>query len=180
MSTMTLEDVRATRPADDEYAPYYGTYVGKVADGDIVATLRGQVEGTLALLGSIPESRAGHRYADGKWSIRELVGHVCDTERIFAYRALRFARGDQTPLPGYDENAFVANSRLDERTLASIVGEFEVARRGTIAFLDNLFAEEWVRRGNANGKAMSVRAMAWIAAGHELHHMGILRERYLA
>ncbi len=179
MSTMTLEDVRATRPAADEYAPYYGTYVGRVADGDIVQTLASQVDGTLALLRSIPESRAGHRYAQGKWSIRELVGHVCDTERIFAYRALRFARGDQTPLPGYDENEFVANSRLDQRTLGSLVAEFEVVRRGTRVLLDNLFADEWVRRGNANGKEMTVRAMAWIIAGHELHHMGILKERYL-
>ena len=132
MSTITLEDVRSTRPAADEYASYYGTYVARVADGDIVTTLGSQVEGTLALLRSIPEARAGHRYAEGKWSIRELCGHVCDTERIFAYRALRFARGDQTSLPGYDEKEFVANSRLDERTLGSLATEFEVVRRGTI------------------------------------------------
>ena len=171
-------DARTTRPAPEEYAPYYGTYIGKVADGDVVDALRGQITDTLAYLRAIPESRGGHRYAEGKWSIREVVGHLTDAERIFAYRALRFARDDSTPLPGFDENAFVANARFDERTLASLINEFEAVRRATIAQFESFFPEEWLRAGNASGKQMSVRALAWVIAGHELHHRGILRERY--
>jgi uncharacterized damage-inducible protein DinB len=171
-------DARTTRPAPDEYAPYYGTYIGKVADGDVVDALKGQISGTLAYLRAIPESRGGHRYAEGKWSIREVIGHLADAERIFAYRALRFARDDSTALPGFDENAFVANARFDERTLASLINEFEAVRRATIAQFDAFFPEEWLRAGTASGKQMSVRALAWVVAGHELHHLSILRERY--
>jgi hypothetical protein len=175
--TATAE-ARTSRPAPDEFAPYYGKYIEKVADGDVVEALKSQVGGTLGYLRSIPESRAGHRYAEGKWSIREVVGHLADAERIFAYRALRFARGDQTALPGFDENAFVANARFDDRTLASLVDEFAAVRAATIAQFDGFFPEEWVRCGSASGKVMSVRALAWVTAGHELHHLSILRERY--
>jgi uncharacterized damage-inducible protein DinB len=171
-------DARTTRPAPDEYAPYYGTYIGKVAEGDVVAALKGQITDTLAYLRAIPESRGGHRYAEGKWSIREVVGHLADAERIFAYRALRFARDDNTALPGFDENAFVANARFDERTLASLVNEYEAVRHATIAQFDAFFPEELLRAGTASGKQMSVRALAWVIAGHELHHLGILKERY--
>ena len=122
--TATATDDRATRPAADEYAPYYGTYISRVGDGDIVHTLKAQIGPTTAALRAIPESRAGHRYAPGKWSIREVIGHLSDAERIFAYRALRFARHDATPLPGFDENAFVANARLDERSLGGLVDDF--------------------------------------------------------
>lgn len=175
---MTATDDRTTRPAPDEYAPYYGTYVSKVADGDVVATLKAQINGTLAYLRAIPESRAGHRYAEGKWSIREVIGHLADGERIFAYRALRFARNDETALPGFDENAFVANARFDDRTLASLLDEFAAVRAATVAQFDAFFPDEWQRGGTASGKHMSVRALAWVIAGHELHHLGILKERY--
>lgn len=177
--TATAADPRATRPAPDEYAPYYGGYVSRVADGDVVATLRRQIVDTLAFLRGIPDSKAGHRYAPGKWSIREVVGHLCDAERVFAYRALRFARNDSTPLPGFDENAFVAASRLDDRSLAGIIAEFEAVRNATVPFFDALFPEEWARHGTASGKGMSVRALAWVIAGHELHHVSVLKERYL-
>lgn len=170
---------RATRPGADEHAPYYGAYVGKVPDGDVVRTLAAQIGETAALLRGIPEAGAGHRYAEGKWSIREVVGHVADAERIFAYRALRFARGDGTELPGFDEAAFVARSRLDHRTLGSLVDELLAVRGATVALFDHLFPEEWDRRGTANGKVMSVRALAWVIAGHERHHVAVLRERYL-
>jgi len=176
--TAAATDDRATRPAAEEYAPYYGTYVSRVGDGDIVRTLKAQIGPTAALLRAIPESRAGHRYAPGKWSIREVIGHLTDAERIFAYRALRFARSDDTALPGFDENAFVANARFDDRTLASLVDEFAAVRAATIAQFEGFFPEEWVRSGTASGKVMSVRALAWVIAGHELHHLGILKERY--
>ncbi|HEX9565737.1 MAG TPA: DinB family protein [Gemmatimonadaceae bacterium] len=179
MTVMSLEDTRAARPEADEYAPYYGTYIGKVGDGDIVRALAGQIGETLALLESIPESKAGHRYAEGKWSIREVIGHLCDAERIFGYRALRFARGDATPLPGFDEKSFVANARFDERSLTSMADELDAVRRASIVLFDGLFPEEWLRRGTSNGQTMSVRAFAWIAAGHERHHLDILRTRYL-
>lgn len=177
--TATATDDRATRPAADEYAPYYGTYISRVGDGDIVRTLKTQIGATVASLRAIPEARGGHRYAPGKWSIREVIGHLSDAERIFAYRALRFARHDATPLPGFDENGFVANARLDERSLASLVDEYEAVRNASVAMFDAFFPDEWRSAGEASGKRMSVRALAWVIAGHELHHLGILRERYL-
>ncbi len=177
--TATATDDRATRPAADEYAPYYGTYVSRVGDGDIVRTMKAQIGPTAAFLREIPESRGGHRYAAGKWSIREVIGHLSDAERIFTYRALRFARHDATPLPGFDENAFVANAHLDERSLGSLVDEYEAVRNASVAMFGNFFPDEWRSAGEASGKRMSVRALAWVIAGHELHHVGVLRERYL-
>lgn len=177
--TATAAEPRATRPADDEYAPYYGRYISRVADGDIVRTLQSQIGETVRALRAIPDSRAGHRYAPDKWSIREVVGHLSDAERIFAYRALRIARGDETPLPGFDENAFVARARLDDRPFAGLISEYEVVRAASVALFDSLFPEEWTRRGVASEKGVSVRALAWIAAGHELHHLEVLRTRYL-
>jgi len=177
--TATSADPRATRPAPDEFAPYYGTYINKVGDGDVVRTLKGQIADTLAYLSAIPDSKERHRYAPGKWSIREVVGHLADAERIFAYRALRFARGDSTALPGFDENAFVSGSRHDDRTLASLMAEYEAVRGATAALFESLFPEEWTRHGTASGKEMSVRALAWVIAGHELHHLDVLRTRYL-
>jgi hypothetical protein len=177
--TATAADTRATRPAPDEFAPYYGRYIDRVPDGDIVATLRDQVEETLRTLRAIPDARAGHRYAPDKWSIREVVGHLSDSERIFTYRALRIARGDETPLPGFDENAFVRRARLDDRSFAGLIDEYATVRAASVALFDSLFPEEWTRRGIASDKGVSVRALAWISAGHEIHHLEILRTRYL-
>lgn len=176
--TATATDLRATRPAPDEFAPYYGRYIDRVPDGDIVATLRDQIDVTLDALRDIPEARAGFRYAPDKWSIREVVGHLSDAERIFTYRALRIARGDETPLPGFDENAFVSRARLDDRAYAGLIDEYAAVRAASVALFDALFPEEWTRRGIASEKGVSVRALAWIAAGHEIHHLDILRSRY--
>lgn len=177
--TSTAVDSRHSRPADDEYAPYYGRYITRVEDGDIVATLGRQIGQTLSELRAVPEARGGHRYAEGKWSIRECIGHMADTERVFAYRAMRFARNDATALAGFDENTFVANARFDERTLASLLDEFEAVRRATIALFGALTPDEMLRRGRASDNPVSVRALAWITAGHEVHHREILRTRYL-
>ena len=177
--TATATDPRSVRPGPDEFAPYYGRYITRVRDGQIVATLREQLGDTLGLLRAIPESRGGHRYAEGKWSIRECIGHMSDTERVFAYRAMRFARDDRTALPGFDENAFVANSAFDQRTLSSLADEFEAVRRATVALFDPLTPDELLRRGTASDNPVSVRALAWIIAGHELHHREILATRYL-
>jgi uncharacterized damage-inducible protein DinB len=171
--------VLATRPADTEYAPYYSRYISKVPEGDVVELLRAQLGETLALLHGLPEARAEHRYADGKWSIKEVVGHVSDAERIFSYRALRFARGDDTALASFDENAFVRRASFGRRTLTSLASEFEAVRHATIALYDTMTEAEAVRVGIASEVQVTPRALAYIIAGHERHHVAILRERYL-
>jgi uncharacterized damage-inducible protein DinB len=167
------------RPVTGEHAPYYGTYVSHVADGDVLATLAAQHNATQALIRGIPEIRGDHRYAEGKWSIREAIGHMIDTERVFSYRAMAFARGDETHLPSFDENAYVANASFGERSLASLAEEFRVVRTATVTLFGTFNATEWDRAGKASVAEMSVRAAAWVTAGHELHHVGILTSRYL-
>lgn len=163
---------------DGEYLPYYAKYVALVPTGDLLATLESQLADTVAVLDGIGEARAGHRYAPGKWSVRELVGHVIDTERVFTYRALAAARGEGAALPGFDENAYVAAADFDARTLGSLLGEWTAVRRATLALFRNLDDGALARRVVANGAPMSARAAAWIVAGHELHHRRLLVERY--
>lgn len=167
------------RPDASEHLPYYSRYVDLVPDGDLLATLRAQLDETLALVRGLDEGHGGHRYAPGKWSIRDVLNHVIDTERIFAYRALRIARGDRTPIEGFDENEYAAAAHADARTLADLADELEHVRLGNLAMLRALDGQALARRGTANGAAVSVRALAWILAGHERHHVAILRERYL-
>ena len=167
------------RPEKNEYAPYYDKYVSLVPDGEVVETLERQIEDTLALLRGVGEERAGHRYAPGKWSIKEVVGHLIDTERIFAYRALAIARGEQKPLPGMDQNEYMAGANFDARTLADLLDEFERVRRSNVLMLRGLSDEAWSRRGVASDNEVTVRAIAYIIAGHEAHHVQILRTRYL-
>lgn len=168
-----------TRPAGSEFAPYYAGYIERVADGDLIGSLVAQQRETQALVRAIPESRGDHRYAPGKWTVREVLGHMADAERIFAYRALRIARGDQTPLPAFDENAFVANARFAARPLESLADELQIVRDATLALLRPLNDAELTRVGTASEHPVTPRALAWIIAGHELHHVAILRERYL-
>ena len=167
------------RPRPDEYAPYYEKYVSRVPDGEIVEVLRTQIGETLALLGGLPEERALHRYGPGKWSVKEVVGHMIDLERIMSYRMLRIARGDTTPLPGFDENAYVPAGSFDARPLSSLRHDFEVVRAATLALLESLDANAAARRGTASNFEVTARAVAYIIAGHERHHVAILRERYL-
>ena len=169
----------AARPLDTEYAPYYGRYVSRVPDGDVVRTLETQIADTLALLRGVPEARAGHRYADDKWSLKEVVGHMADAERIFAYRAMRIGRGDATPLPGFEQDDYVRNAGFDRVPLADLVAELEAVRRATILLLRGMDDAALARRGTASGFDVTVRALAFIIAGHERHHAGIIRERYL-
>ena len=168
----------AARPDATEYAAYYEKYVSLV-EGDVLETLARQGAETASLLASIPEDAAGSRYEPGKWSVKELVGHVIDGERIFAYRALRFARGDQTPLEGFDQDPYVASGNFDARTLTSLAEELTHVRASTLALLRSLGPEAWARRGTASDNEVTVRALAYITAGHEAHHVRILRERYL-
>jgi len=167
------------RPEKNEYAPYYDRYVSLVPDGEVVETLERQSEDTLALLRGVGEERAGHRYEPGKWSIKEVVGHMIDTERIFAYRALAIARGEQQSLPGMDQNEYMADANFDARTLADLAEEFSHVRCANVLMLRGLSEDAWSRRGVASDNEVTVRAIAYIIAGHEAHHVQILRTRYL-
>ncbi len=168
------------RPADDEYAPFYAGYIAGVSGDDALAPLATQESETAVLLGGLAEADAAFRYAPGKWSIKQVTGHLADAERVFAYRAMRIARGDETPLPGFDENAFVEHGGFDARPLADLAAELRLLRGATLAFFRGLDAAALARRGTANGNPVTVRALAWIVAGHERHHLGILRNRYLS
>ncbi len=168
------------KPETSEYLPYYGKYVSLVPEGDILTVLGEQMEDTAGLLSTIPESRANFRYAPDKWSIKDLVGHMIDTERIFAYRALRFARNDKTPLPGYEQDDYVSNASFESCTLAGLASELRSVRQSTLFLFKHLDENAWMRRGLANDSETSVRALAHIIAGHELHHREILSSRYLS
>ena len=171
--------ITATRPAADEFAPPYAGYVSRIADEeDILEVLQRQLGEVLARLEAIPEARGEHRYAPGKWSVKEVVGHLADSERIFAYRALRFARGDTSPLPGFDENAYVPEMAAGPRTLRDLAAEWADVRRATVSLFRHLPAEAWWRRGPASGHPVTVRALAYIIAGHVRHHLEVLAGRY--
>ena len=173
MPTLTI------RPTASEHAAYYSRYIDLVPDGDIVATLERQLGETLALLRTIPEEKGGHRYAPDKWSIKELVGHLIDTERILSYRALRFSRGDKTPLPGFEQDDYVPNAAHGKCRLADLTKEFEHLHRSTILMFRHMDDAAWARRGVASENEISVRALAYIIAGHELHHVNVLKTKYL-
>ncbi len=167
------------KPTPSEYLPYYGRYVSLVPDANILTVLADQITETLDVLRSIPDSRANFRYAPEKWSIKELVGHLIDSERVFAYRALRFARNDSTPLPGFEQDDYVRGASYDRLPLSDIAAEFQSVRESTLCLFKNLEEEAWLRQGKANDAEVSVRALAYIIAGHELHHRGVLRAKYL-
>ncbi|MBM3801242.1 MAG: DinB family protein [Acidimicrobiia bacterium] len=167
-----------SRPGTDEYDLYYERYLSKVPHQDVLQLLRDQVEVTCALLANVDESDADATYAPGKWSIKEVAGHIVDTERIMAYRLLRIARGDSTPLPGFEQDDYVRDGNFASRTLANLIEEFRLVRAATLALLQGLDGEALVRRGLADGKPVSARALAYIIAGHERHHLDILQQRY--
>src|SRR5262245_47185047 len=168
----------AVRPESAEVPASYAGYVGKVRDGeDLMAVLESQLDEVRSAFGRFPEARGSYRYAPGKWSVKELVGHLSDSERIFAYRALRFARGDAAPLPGFDENAYAPAMLADQRTLADLLEEWVDVRRATLSLLRGLPTDTWTRRGVASGKEISVRALAYVIAGHARHHLEVLAER---
>src|SRR5215207_7423989 len=166
------------RPETTEYAPFYHGYIQSVPEGDVVELLRTGGRELLDAIGRIPEERGGHRYGPDKWTIREVAGHLIDAERIFTYRALRIARRDQTLLPGFDENEYVRTAGSDQRALADLTRELAAVRESTVLLFESFPDEVWARMGNANGKPMSVRALAYVVAGHPMHHLRLLRERY--
>ncbi len=158
------------RPHDGEYLPYYAQYIRRVPDGDIIAILDRQIDETVALLSTFTAEQGQWRPAPGEWNAVEIVGHLADTERVFAYRALSFARNDPAPLPGMDPDGFMAGANFADRSLADVVAEFVAVRRASVAFVRSLDAAAWTRSGVADGNPISVRALAYIMAGHELHH----------
>ena len=166
------------RPETSEYDAFYQTYVAALPDGCILDRLQAQGTECQQLLATIDDQRALYRYADGKWSIKEVLGHLCDAERIFAYRALTIARGDRVPLPGFDENEYVAAAGFDRLPLAALAAGLAHVRAATRFLFSSLTSEERARQGLANDSRITVRALAWIIAGHERHHLDVLRERY--
>ena len=167
------------RPTPTEAAPYYYTYIDRIASDDILAALEAQLDPTLCVFATISEQKSLHRYAPDKWSIRQLVNHVSDTERVFLYRALWFARGFDTPLPAFDQNIAVPTAAADQFSWASHIVDFSAVRAATLSFFRNLPEEAWTRTGIASDNPVSVRALAYIIAGHVAHHIAILQERYL-
>jgi len=167
-----------TRPLENEYAPAFQGYVSHVNEDDIMPAMRSQIEALDVLLDRVPPERETYRYDEGKWSIRELVGHLIDGERVFGYRALCIARGETQNLPGFDQNAYMPNAPYEHVELEDLLSEFRLVRLSNIAMLRSLEEAAWMRTGTANGNPISVRALAYIMVGHVRHHMGVLRERY--
>ncbi len=168
-----------TRPEPSEYPPFFAGYIALVPDGDSVSQLVTQLVETLALLRGIDATTADHRYAPGKWSIKEVVGHICDVERVMAYRALRFSRADTTEVEGFEENEYVEASRFASMDLADLATTLDHVRQSTVDLFRGMDSNMAARSGVANGASVSVRALAFVIAGHERHHVALLKERYL-
>lgn len=166
------------RPEPGEYAPYYDRYISLVHTTDILGTLDAQRRQMMLLLSGRDEAEGDFRYAPGKWSAKEVLGHVCDTERIFAYRALRIARADQTPMEGFEQDDYIRNGPFGQLPLAEVIEDYIAVRRASLTLFRNLDEAAWSRRGTANKNEVSVRAIAYTLAGHELHHRKILEEKY--
>ncbi len=169
------------RPEASEIAPHAKPYVGLVPGNDVLTILSEQIERTLTLLREMGDARASEfRYAPGKWTAKEIAGHLSDTERIFAYRALRIARQDATPLPGFEQNEYVQTAGSNERKLEDLLDELRLVRQASLALFHGLLEEAWMRSGRVSEWILSVRGIAFTTVGHELHHYRILRERYAA
>lgn len=175
-----MTDFKSERPAPEEYHPFYQGYVALVPEGDLLDALAHQSADMVSLLERVSEERAGQSYEPGKWTFKELVGHVIDGERVFAYRAMCLARGESQPLPGMDQDTYVQHANFNARTLADLVAEFEHVRASTLHLIRGFDASAWSRRGVVNDNEITVRALAHIIAGHTAHHLKVLRERYLA
>ncbi len=166
------------RPAPTDYGEFYANYVSLVPEEEVLSAIETQSSETQKLMASIDEARGAYRYAEGKWSVKEVFGHVTDAERVFGYRALCIARGDQTSLPGFDEQEYMRNANFDDWRIGDLAELYALNRRANIVFFRNLPEEAWDRRGVANNSPVTVRALAYIIAGHERHHVKVLRERY--
>jgi hypothetical protein len=177
-AVVTPPALAIARPQAGEYAPYYDRYVSLVQGNDILVTLDEQRRQTMLLLCARSDADGNFRYAPDKWTAKEVLGHVCDTERVFAYRALRIARADQTPMEGFEQDDYVRNGPFANCPLAELIEDYIAVRRATLTLLRNLDEAAWMRRGSANKNEVSVRGLAYIIAGHELHHRSILEQKY--
>jgi hypothetical protein len=164
-----------TRPERNEYADFYADYVRRVPNGDVIRILERQSQEMQAFLETVSDEQAEKPLAPGKWSVKQVVGHLCDGERVLVYRAMRFSRGDQTPLPGYEQDDYVRECHANERSLADLAAEYKAVRRATIALFKSMPAHAWLRRGTANNAEVSVRALAYITAGHEQRHLELMK-----
>jgi hypothetical protein len=173
-----MEQMTTNRPGADEYAPQFAGYVGRVPEGDILAILRAQCDATQALLAPLSRAQVLARPKPDDWNILEVLGHITDGEQVFAYRALRIARGDTTPLAGFEQDDYVRAARSSKRTLEDLLEAYAAQRQATIALLRGFDAEAWLRRGTVSGHPCSARAWAYISAGHELYHIADFHERY--
>jgi len=167
------------RPTQEEFAPYYGTYINKVEGNDIISILEKNKRETEDFLLSIPDKRWNYTYASGKWTIKQVMGHLIDTERVFAYRAMRFARGDNSALPGFDQDLFVENSGANQRSIGTLISEFMVTRQASVFLFKNITDEQSILKGTASGVVWTPLGAAYATAGHEIHHMQLIKERYL-
>ena len=179
-AVVTPAALSMARPEPGEYAPYYERYISLIPGSEILGTLESQRRQMMLLLSGRDEDEGDIRYAPDKWTAKEVLGHVCDTERIFAYRALRISRGDRTPIEGFEQDDYVRNGPFGRAPLAEIVEDYIAVRRATLTLLRNLDEEAWMRRGVANKNEVTVRALAYIIAGHEVHHRRILEEKYFS
>lgn len=168
-----------SRPEKTEYAEYYETYVSLVEETDVVSALENQLAEIENLFAEVTEEKGAYAYAEGKWSIKQLIGHLIDGERIFSYRALRIARADRTPIEGFEQDEYMENSNFNAVKLAELLEEFALVRKSNLLLFKNLTAEAWARRGTANDAEISVRAIAYIMVGHVRHHANVLKTRYL-
>lgn len=175
MKTTTIE-----RPDPSEYNPYYEKYVSLVSEADIISVLELQADELRRIFGSMDEERGAYRYAEGKWTIKEVLSHLIDGERIFAYRALRISRGDETPIEGFEQDGYIENSHANERSFDDLCSELLESRSANLRMFRVIDDAGWKRMGTASGSPVSVRALAYIMAGHIRHHLAILNERYLA
>ena len=168
------------RPETNEFAPYYNTYVSLVDGNNVLPVLDAQPGELYALFSDVPEERGTFAYAEGKWTIKELLSHVIDGERMFAYRVLRISRGDETPIEGFEQDGYIANANANNRCFSELLTEFELLRQANMLMLNNMSDDAAKRMGTASNNAVSARALAYIMAGHVTHHLRILKERYLA
>lgn len=166
------------RPTANDYSPYHASYVALVPEDDVLGAIEEQSSDTQRLLSSLDESKASYRYAEGKWSVRQVIGHITDAERIMSYRLLSIARGEQQSLPGFDENQYVENAGFDAWKLGDLAEQYALVRRSTIVLLRNLPEAAWARRGTANNAPVTVLGLAYVIVGHDRHHVGVLREKY--
>ena len=168
------------RPETNEFAPYYNNYISLIEGDDVMPVLNSQAAGLRSMFENVPEEKGTFAYAEGKWTIKELLSHLIDGERIFAYRILRISRGDKTPIEGFEQDDYIENSNANNRSFADLLDEFDLQRRSNLLMMDNISDEASRQMGSASDNPVSARALVYILAGHVRHHLKILNERYLA